>query len=475
MRKYIHTIICSVLSAFLAVGFFYTFFPKQKVIYHSNETGQFVKEKDLLNSDKYDRLFRSAYPTDFTGAAKNSREAVVFIRALSSRDSENRFIEEFNASTGSGVIISPDGYIATNHHVIEEGIDVEVMLNNNKEYKAKVVGIDASTDLALLKIEEDNLPFLIFGNSDSLQIGEWVMAVGNPFRLQSTVTAGIVSAKARNINILEGQKGIESFIQTDAAVNPGNSGGALVNTIGELVGINSAIISSSGRYEGFSFAIPANLAKKILYDLKEYGVVQRGWMGVSIINMDDTKAQGLGLDFVSGVYLDMVNKNSAAQEAGLRRKDVIVSVNGISTNSVPEFMEQVGRYRPGDKITVDFYRFGKKKKVTVVLRNQLNTTDFVAVRKDKVLTDLGFELRELDSDEKKTLSTEGAYVVSVYKNSTVGKANMDPGYIIKSVNGTRVTTVNEVIKLLDGYKGEVVLEGIYEHYPGSYPYRFLTR
>jgi S1-C subfamily serine protease len=323
-----------------------------------------------------------------------------------------------------------------------------------------------------LKIETDDLPYLTFGDSDSLLIGEWVVAIGNPFRLQSTVTAGIVSAKARNINILE-QQGIESFIQTDAAVNPGNSGGALVNTAGDLVGINTAIMTYSGRYEGFSFAIPSNLAKKVVYDIIEFGAVQRGWLGVTIINVDNAKADELGLKVVGGVYLDRVNNGEAASQAGLKKGDVIVGVNDIPTLSTPEFMEQVGRFRPGDNITLSFFRNGDEQKAQVTLRNQINSTDFVAIRKDKILTDLGFELRNLDKTEKARLDSEGVYVVSVSRGSKIERTNMDPGYIITKVNEKPIKSVEEVIKALEGHKGTVVLEGFYENYPGEFPYAFI--
>lgn len=249
-------------SAMLGVGIYAGLInPIQKVYIEESRKAIQAAEHQLLFSGKMDRFFRSSAPTDFIQAAKNSQQAVVFIRSLINIKDGALMGESLSSETGSGVIISPDGYIVTNHHVVKDADEVDVMLNDNREYKAQVIGNDPNTDLALIKIEAENLRFLIFGNSDSLQVGEWVMAVGNPFRLQSTVTAGIVSAKGRNINILENQ-GIESFIQTDAAVNPGNSGGALVNTKGELVGINTAIMTMSGNYEGFSFAVPANLAKK---------------------------------------------------------------------------------------------------------------------------------------------------------------------------------------------------------------------
>ena len=363
------------------------------------------------------------------------------------------------------------GFIATNYHVVENAAEIEIMLNNNKEYKARVIGTDVNTDLALLKVEAENLPFLVFGNSDSLRVGEWVMAIGNPFRLQSTVTAGIVSAKARNINILE-DRGIESFIQTDAAVNPGNSGGALVNTNGDLVGINAAILSMSGKYEGFSFAIPANLAKKIISDLRQYGAVQRGWMGVELQSVNDERAKQQNLPEVMGAYIAVVNKNGAADQAGLIAGDIVVAMDGVKVESLPAFMEKIGQLRPGDKVRLEYFRNGEKKRTTVTLRNQLNTTDFIAVRKDKILTDIGFELRNLDSYEKSKYQADGVMVVSVYRDSKISAARLEPGFIITKVNNKKLSNVNDLINFLFDRKGTVVLEGFYENYPGEFPYTF---
>lgn len=472
MRKNIPIIILCFFSALVAVVVNNQFFPTtEKVIEYRPSpsfAGTNVNLRESLSSPKYN----SSAPTDFIAAAKKGRPAVVSVRAFQKSTKTKMLGENHGGSTGSGVVISADGYIVTNNHVIEDASSIEIMLNDNREFKAKLVGSDPTTDLAILKIESEELRFLSFGDSDSLAIGEWVVAIGNPFRLQSTVTAGIVSAKARNINILE-QQGIESFIQTDAAVNPGNSGGALVNTKGDLIGINTAIMTYSGRYEGFSFAIPSNLAKKVIYDIIEYGAVQRGWLGVSILNVDNDKAKELGLKKVGGVYLERVNKDEAASEAGLKKGDVIVSVDEIETLTTPEFMEQVGRYHPGDKIRLTYFRNGDEKVAEVTLRNQINSTDFVAIRKDKILTDLGFELRDLDKNEKKRLDTEGIYVVSVSRGSKIERTNMDPGYIITKINEKPIRNVQSLIKELENHKGMVVLEGFYENYPGEFPYAFI--
>lgn len=409
----------------------------------------------------------ASVPTDFVNAAQIGKKSSVYIRSIPKSKSKRLL----GASSGSGIIISQDGYIATNNHVIEGAGEIEVLLDNNREYSAKLIGADPSNDLALLKIEADDLEYATFGDSDSLLVGEWVLAIGNPFGLQFTVTAGIVSAKSRNISMLE-ESGIESFIQTDAAVNPGNSGGALINTKGEVVGVNSAIIGKSGQYEGYSFAIPSKLTQKILFDLKNYGAVQRGWLGISMVNVTDQKAKELELNTVNGVVVVSVNKDGAAYDAGIIKGDVITAINEISFSSSSQFMEIVGRYRPGDKIEIEYIREGEYQKVEALLRNQLNTTDFVAIRKDEFLTELGFELRDLSVEEKENVRENGVYVVSVYRNSTIGKTNMDPGYIITKINNKRVNNVAEAIEMLKNQKGQVTMDGFYKHHPDYFPYAF---
>ncbi|MCO6490725.1 MAG: trypsin-like peptidase domain-containing protein [Phaeodactylibacter sp.] len=298
------------------------------------------------------RAWAQVPPADFVATSKLVTAAVVNINTLSASG--------YRISSGSGVLISTDGYIITNHHVVEDGSKFEITLSDKRKMEAAVVGSDPTTDLALLKVEARNFRPLAYGDSDKVEVGQWVMAVGNPFNLSSTVTAGIVSAKARNINILRGSYAIESFIQTDAVVNPGNSGGALVNEQGELIGINTAIISESGGYEGYSFAIPANLVRKVIRDIREFGEVQRAVLGVGIADVTDELAADLALPVVAGVHITSVSQESSAAEAGLRSDDVIVSINGVRTNSVPELQEQVALFRPGDRISLEFYREGRK-------------------------------------------------------------------------------------------------------------------
>ncbi len=467
-------IISSLLGAIIALTIHYQLAEPREVIIRETVPAQYTKySADLLEGARQ-RHFLSSSPTDFIAAAESVTPAVVNIRTV-----QSGAVFDFwgnhgavGSSAGSGVIISPDGYIATNNHVVEEGDKIEVTLNDKRKLEASVVGMDPSTDLALIKVEADDLPFIEFGNSDSLRVGEWVLAVGNPFNLESTVTAGIVSAKGRSIDILDRQDRIESFIQTDAAVNPGNSGGALVNTNGELVGINTAIITKSGRYEGYSFAVPANLVQKVIKDLRDYGLVQRGILGVYIDEMTSDLARRLGLRSVEGVYITRVTPTSGADEAGIRKGDVIVSINGVKTRTLPEMQEQLGRYRPGNNITIEYIRDGKRNKAKVLLKNKSNDTSIVKASEKGVLKDLGFELRDLTRTERRQLNLEGVKVISIFRGSIIARTNMDPGFIITKINEFPVSDVGSLISELKKSQGKVMLEGIYENYAGEYGYSF---
>jgi len=468
--------VVSILSSVLSVAG-YKYFEEPKVIIRESSPAMltnYTEPAEELLSSRKQRTFLSSSPTNFTAAAESVTPAVVNIKASQGGDFDF-WGGSYGGSSGSGVIISPDGYIVTNNHVIEEGKALEVTLNDNRKFMAKLVGTDPSTDLALIKIKARNLPHLILGNSDSIRVGEWVLAVGNPFNLESTVTAGIVSAKGRSIDILDDVYRIESFIQTDAAVNPGNSGGALVNTNGELVGINTAIITRSGRYEGYSFAIPSNLAKKVIRDLKDYGVVQRAILGVSIDRVTDELAKQLDLESVAGIYIRRVNPGSGAQEAGLKEGDVIVSINNAATRSIPELQEQVARFRPGNTVKVEYFRNGKRYDTNVTLKNMSGTTSLVGSSnpdQNSFLRDLGFELRDLTSSEARKLGVKGAKVISIYRGSKIERTNMDPDFIITKVNDEKVENMANVIDALEKNSGKIMLEGIYEGYPDVWYYAF---
>jgi len=469
----LRTILISLGCAVLSIVSYDYFIVKDRVIQVEERNGQFVSYQNDIDENRRNFLFRSSAPTDFIAACNIATPGVVYISSQQVTDYDFFSGASYGSSKGSGVLISPNGYIVTNNHVIEGGKDINVTLNDNREYKASVIGIDPSTDLALIKINEEQLPYIQFGNSDSLQVGEWVLAMGNPYKLQSTVTAGIVSAKARNINILNDQYSVESFIQTDAAVNPGNSGGALVNSFGELVGINTAIISNSGKYEGYSFAVPSNLVQKIVRDLKEYGTVQRGLLGVNIGPVNARLAAELDLPDVKGVYVSRVNNNSAAAEAGIKRNDVIISINNASVNSMPELQEQVARFRPGDVLTLGIIRNGRSLEKEVRLKNYMNTTEVIASIRDDYLKEIGMEVRNLTSSESNRLNIEGAKVISILRGSTIDRSNMGPGFIIEKVNDRPISDAKDLITRLNRISDRVILEGRYEDYSKTYIYTFL--
>jgi Do/DeqQ family serine protease len=375
------------------------------------------------------------------------------------------------------VIISADGYLVTNNHVVEEANEIEIVLHNNKSYKAKVIGKDKDTDLALLKIDDTNLPFVKIANSDSVLVGEWVLAVGNPFNLASTVTAGIVSAKGRNINILGEQNpsantAIESFIQTDAAVNPGNSGGALVNVNGELIGINTAIASPTGSYAGYSFAVPSNIVNKIIVDLKKFGTPQRGYLGVNIKNIDNELAKQLNMEKPFGVYVENVNKGSAAEDAGLKNKDVITKINGVAVNSSPELLEQVAQHSPGDNLSIEYIRDGKNQSATVLLKNKYNTTKAIE-KSTNILETLGVKVENLSAKEKTQLGVNyGVKVTDISAGKMAEFTDVKKGFVILQVDDKEVENVDEFVNILQNKSGKVVIEGIYPNKPMSYLYAF---
>ncbi len=403
-------------------------------------------------------------PADFTYAAEKSVEAVVHVKTkidVSNHYSMNidPFFDfffgrpsqprepQYREGSGSGVIISTDGYIVTNNHVIDNASTVEVTLNDKRKFDAKVIGADPSTDIALLKIEADNLPIISFGNSDNLRIGEWVLAVGNPFNLTSTVTAGIVSAKARNINILNTEMKIESFIQTDAAVNPGNSGGALVNTRGELIGINTAIASQTGSYTGYSFAVPISIVSKVVADLKEYSVVQRAVLGVQIADINDKLAKEKNLKTLKGAYIVAVQENSSAADAGLKEGDIITNINNQTINSVAELQEQVSRYRPGNDIKVNYIRNDKTQSVIVTLKNRSGNTNVVKIADNSIL---GATFKEIDKHtaEKFRLNT-GIQIDTIDRNGALAKAGLKKDFIILKVNSQPIRSEKDLTTIVN--------------------------
>ncbi|QBZ96569.1 hypothetical protein GS03_00042 [Flavobacterium sangjuense] len=389
----------------------------------------------------------SAEGVDFTAAAENTVHAVVHVKNVSVRTVYNPMLQWFygtnggqqqeQVGTGSGVIISEDGYIVTNNHVVKDATELEVTLNNNKSYKAKLIGTDSKMDIALLKINaEEKLPYSTFADSDQVKVGEWVLAVGNPYNLTSTVTAGIVSAKARNLE----DKGIQSFIQTDAAVNPGNSGGALVNTRGELIGINTMISSPTGSYAGYSFAIPSNITRKIIEDIMEFGNVQRGILGVEGGELNSKASKELGINDTEGFYINKVTKNSGAEKAGLRKGDIIKKLDSQQINTFSELSGYISTKRPNDKVQVTFLRDGETKTALVTLiKNDVFTTEFK-----------GLELENIDaSDKKKFKIGYGVRIKEINNDNLRPYYDQLKGGIILSVDNVKATDVESISSFLN--------------------------
>ncbi|WP_367754196.1 Do family serine endopeptidase [Flavobacterium sp. WC2430] len=376
--------------------------------------------------------------------------------------------------SASGVILTPDGYIITNNHVVQKADEITITLYDGRSYNAKIIGADPLTDLALLKIEEKNLPYIMFGDSDTIEVGEWVVAVGNPFNLSSTVTAGIVSAKARNINILNDQGAIESFIQTDAAVNPGNSGGALVTLEGKLIGINTAIATPTGVYAGYAFAIPVDIVKKVANDLMNFGVVQRGVLGIIIRDMNSTLSKEIHIDRANGVYVDSVSANGAAKEAGVRAKDVIIAIDGLETNTASKLQEIVMRKRPGQKVQITLIRNGKEKKeLTAILKKQEKIPEEPKSGSANLFKELGVQLEPITKeDEKKYNLKSGLKVTKLYDGTLKRYTDIREGFVITAVNNRIVTNISSFIEAVETQKGGIMLEGKYAGDPTFYYYAF---
>lgn len=365
-------------------------------------------------------------------------------------------------ASGSGVIFSHDGYIVTNNHVVANADKVEVVLNDKRSFIASVVGVDPSTDLAVLKVEEENLPFLSFGNSNDVKVGEWVVAVGNPFNLTSTVTAGIVSAKGRNIDLLrtrDNQYAIENFIQTDAAVNPGNSGGALVNTSGQLIGINTAIASKTGSYAGYSFAVPVNIAKKVIQDLLKYGEVKRALLGVQIGDVNATLAEEKNLPNLKGVYVGGVMEDGAGEKAGIKPDDVILKIDDKEVNSSSQLQEVVGNYHPGDKIEVVVRRGNTEKTLEAVLQSKSGDTKITNTEKKVHNASRGIQFQTLTKEEKEKYNVKSGVKITDVDKGPFKEASVKEGTVITTLDKVTIYSVAQLKKLLDSKSGAVLIEG----------------
>lgn len=446
----------------------------------------------------FDKNNNNAGPVDFSAAATSSAPAVVHIKTRTKQrqvsnnlpKQRNPFSDFFGDSdpfsdffngprvipeqraSGSGVLISTDGYIVTNNHVVDGADEINVTLTNRKSYKATVIGTDPNSDLAVIKIDAgNNLPYLVYGNSDDTKLGQWVLAVGYPLNLDVTITAGIISAKARSIGINKGDRPIESFIQTDAAVNPGNSGGALINTNGELIGINSAIASPTGSYAGYSYAIPVNIVKKIVNDLLKFGAVQRAYLGIQYPQDDlpeEAKAK-YGIKDGEGVFVTGVAPDGAAKEAGVEKGDFITKVNGTPVATGPELQEQITRYKPGDKISISYFRNGKETTTNITLKNKAG--NYGVVKTETALDKLGnSELVTLDAATAKKNGLDGGVLVKKLGNGVLKNTRMQEGFVITSVDGRAVNSLDDLKAALGSARGTVRLEGVYPGYEGTYGY-----
>ena len=441
MKRFSNLFLVSLLSGATTLGAY-------KLLFETN--GYLSSNKNGITtttSESYNRkVGLSSEVLDFTEAAEKTIHSVVHVKNVSYKAVSNPMLEYFygykggqsqeQVGTGSGVIISADGYIVTNNHVVKDASEIEITLNNKKSYKAKLIGTDSKMDIALLKIDADEtLQYATFGNSDSAKVGEWVLAVGNPYNLTSTVTAGIVSAKARDL----GSNGIQSFIQTDAAVNPGNSGGALVNTRGDLIGINTMITSMTGSYVGYSFAVPSNIARKIIEDIMEYGNVQRGILGVQGGELNSNASKELGLKQTEGFYISAVTPNSGAQKAGLKKGDVIVKLDNQNIATYADLSGYINTKRPNDKIDVTILRDGSSKTVPVVLsKNEFFNTEFK-----------GMELENISAADKKKFNVDYGVKISTITNKNLMQYEAElKGSIIISIDNTKAVDIETVAKLL---------------------------
>lgn len=463
----------------LAGLFVYTrFLDRDKMVIGTERERQMIEE-----NARYTLMMPQSGVNDFTFAAEHTVHAVVHVktRATVSSSYSNPLYEFFYGRSsnqsrvvrgfGSGVIVTEDGYIVTNNHVIEDADEVDVTLNDKRTFSAEIVGRDPSTDIAVLKIKASNLPYIKFGNSDAIRLGEWVLAVGNPFNLTSTVTAGIVSAKGRSLGLLDNQYRIESFIQTDAALNQGNSGGALVNVQGELIGITTAIISPSGAYAGNSFAVPTSIVRKVYEDIKQFGEVQRGLMGVNITDVTAELAKEENLKEIKGVYIAGVTDEGAAKEAGLAEKDVIIAINGEPVETTADLQEKVSRYRPGDRLEVTYLRKGRKDKKSVVLRNIEGGTGVVApgVQSSTVF---GATFTPVTAGEKSQYKISGGVKITSISDGRFRDLGLSKGTIIVDVNGVKVNSGADVRKATGDEKNLTSVEG---YTPNGTYFKYQTR
>ena len=476
---FITILMSSILGGGITLGTYLTFFPANNTIGIPSKSANLHYTKvSTRNQSSQDEEQNSSL---FVKAAANSTPSVVHIKTSIETSGESnqreQLLEELfgfrrepgqekrqSEGSGSGVIISSDGYIVTNNHVIDHSNKIEVTLYDNRTLEAKLIGTDSQTDLALLKIDVSDLDPMPFGYSDDVQVGEWVLAVGNPFNLTSTVTSGIVSAKARNIRLFSGSYGIESFIQTDAAVNPGNSGGALVNLQGELIGINTAIASPNGSYAGYAFAIPSSIVQKVTKDLKEYGAVQRALLGVSIRDITSELQKEKDLERLNGVYVEAVQSGGSADKSGIKSGDIITKIDGQEVNKVAELQESIAIHRPGDEVNVSLIRKGKEINIEATLLNMMGDLKEINYNLSSMVDFGGASFADLEKEKKEKLELDYGVEIIKIGDGIWKKAGIKKGFIITSIDRKKTKDTKNLISLLRYKKGDAVLvEGIYSN------------
>ncbi|MFN8436759.1 MAG: trypsin-like peptidase domain-containing protein [Cytophagales bacterium] len=456
-KRYLFITIVAICSGFVGSWIYQKFF---------NESTSYIVNQNQIPIHQTSTLHANISNESFIKASALSTPSVVYIKTISSNEQNSQNWMDFffnnrqggqEISSGSGVIYSKNGYIVTNNHVINNASKIEV-IHNKRTYSGKIIGTDPSTDLAVIKIEAQNLPAIQLGNSRNINVGEWVLAVGNPFNLTSTVTAGIVSAKGRDIDVVKSRFPLESFIQTDAAINPGNSGGALVNINGELIGVNTAILSRTGSYTGYGFAVPVDIVNKVVKDIIEFGIVQKAFLGVNVsdnnagINDNSNKS-------VDGVVVGFVDSDGAAAKIGIVKGDIITAVNGIAVNTKSEFDEQISYYRPGDKVKIQFKRDDKSIEGTATLTNLDGSTGVVKNETYKSET-LGAEFDKVSKLERDKLKIDSGVRLAKVYGGLFAQLGIEEGFIITSVNNVKITTPQILEEVLKKANGRVVIEGI---------------
>lgn len=453
---------------------------------NSDHNGRLITNEDSSEISNDAKIVRTSFASvpqniDFVDAAERTVNAVVHIRTEFSRtgyaydDFFGSLHEYFNGSPyrgsqpamvgfGSGVVIAQDGYIVTNNHVVEGADKIEVTFNDKRKLMAEIVGTDPSTDLALIRVNGSGFDYIIYGDSDKVKVGEWVLAVGNPFNLTSTVTAGIVSAKARNINILGSGSSIESFIQTDAAINRGNSGGALVNTLGELIGINAAIASQTGGYEGYSFAIPSNIVRKVVDDLIRYGEPKRAYLGVEIREMTSELAEEVGQKNIKGVYIARTVDGGGAADAGIKEGDIVTKINGYDVNSLSQLLESVGQHRPGDKVTLEVKRDSKTYEFQVMLKNQDGSTEVKKRGESFYNQELAVTLEQISTADKSKLGIKNGLRVVALSEGVLMRGGISKGFIIMLINGQNIDNQEDMNAALESKSNKTIrVQGMYSN------------